>query len=403
MTEVAPRGVTQLVRDRTFGPYFLGKLASQSGMWIHNIVAAILVYEVTGSATFVGLVSAAQFGGTLVLSPWAGVVGDRVDRRRLLLTTNVSAAVVLTGLVIWSGTVGVAGLGGVFAIVGASFLLGIGSALSGPALQALVPALVPDEDLGPAIALSSVTASVARAVGPLAGTSLLLVHGATAAFSVTAVSYGLYAVILYQLRPLRTQERSNARIGMRQGLEYVRGSPGLVFQLAAIAVLGYLSDPVITLAPPMAAQLGGGETLVGSITSAFGIAAVVTVLAVGFLQQRMEPQALTVLGLALLAGGMAVFATGTIPATALAGVAVAGAGFLLANTALTTSIQLGVLDSFRGRVMALWGMAFLGSRPLAAMLNGGLSDATSPRTPIAAASVVAAALALAVAARSRKR
>lgn len=382
------RSTGGLLRDRTFGPFFFGNLVSNCGTWFQNVAAAVVVFNLTGSALLVGVVSVAQWAPSLVLSLWAGALTDRVDRRRLLLAGQVLAGVAAAGLALWTGLVGVQGLPGPWPILGAAVLIGIGFAFSTPSMQALVPALVPPADLDLAIALNSATFNVARAVGPALGAATLATLGAATTFGINAASYLVLVGMLLAIRPRPTRVDVRADRSIRAGMRYVKADPTSVGLLVGIAALGFGTDPVNTLTPPLAHELGGGDRLVGLLVSAFGAGGVAATLIVGRLRRRWDQRALGLAGLIGLGLGMLGLSASPSPATALAALALAGIGFLLAVTALTTRLQHRIPEELRGRVMALWAIAFLGSRPLAALVNGALADLLSPHRATAAAAAI---------------
>jgi MFS family permease len=387
------RSPLQLLRDRTFGPFVVGKILSSCGNWIQQIAAAVLMFELTRSALWVGSVSVLLFAGPLVLALWTGALTDRRDRRLLLmLGRGVSAAAVgaLALLLLVHGTDGFGGP--VVLLIGAA-MMGVGHALSLPAMQALTPGLVPDEDLEQALAFASVAPSIARTVGPALGAGLLLLGGPGLALAVAAGSHVLFIVVLAVIRA-RPQRREAGRPGLLGGVRYVLHDRTITLLLAAIALLGFGADPVITLAPSLADDLGGGSELVGLFASAFGVGAVVAVLVFRRLRRLLSLRRVGAAGYLIVATGLAAVALVDSATGAAAGFLVAGGGFMLATVALNTRIQRRVPDELRGRVMALWGVAFLGSRPVAAPVNGAIADLTSVDLAllVAASIVLAAAL-----------
>lgn len=397
------RGAAALLRDRTFGPYFWGNLLSNCGTWFHNLAAAVVVYDITGSALLVGLVSVAQFAVTLVLAPYVGAVSDRVDRRRTLLggqVVAISGAATLAG---WTAAVGVEGLPGPWPVIAMTLVIGVGYAISIPAMQALVPALVPRADLDQAIALNTVTFNIARAVGPALAAAALLRFGAATVFAINAASYLALIVALLVISPRPAPRVATGGDGsVREGLRYVLADRNLTLLLLAVAAIGFGADPVNTLTPAIADRLGGGEGLVGLLVSAFGTGAALSALAVDWLRRRVGLARRARAGLALLGAGMvAVGVAGSAPVAAVA-LALAGSGYLLGLTALTTAIQQRVDEAVRGRVMALWSVAFLGSRPLAAVVDGALADLLSVPVALLAAGAVPLAAAVAVGALRRR-
>ena len=390
----AARTARALLRDRTFGPYFVGNLVSNCGTWLQNIAAAVVVFDMTGSTVLVGAVSVLQFSASLLLSPWAGALSDRFDRRRMLLGGQVLSVLAAGGLALWTGLVGVEGLPGPWPILVTAGLIGIGFAISVPTMQALVPALVEAEDLDQAVALNSVTFNLARAVGPALGALVLVSLGAAWAFTINAASYLTLMAALLIIRPRHVERQQSAGDGsVREGLRYVRAEPALLVLLIGVTALGFGTDPVNTLTPAMAETLGGGDGLVGGLVSAFGAGAAAMAFGVGAVRRRVALGPLGVGGLSILACGLLGFAVSPSPAWAIGALLLAGVGFLLAVTALTTELQQRVDERLRGRVMALWGVAFLGSRPLAALADGAVADLFGPRWAAALAALVTAVFA----------
>lgn len=390
-------GPLRLIRDRTFGPFFLGTLTSNAGNWFQNLAAAVVVYDLTGSSTLVGLVSVLQFTATLLLSPWAGVAGDRVDRRRLLLGAQALSGAGAGALAVAVAVLGVDGLGGPVPVFVATSVIGIGYAVSVPMIQALVPELVRPADLDDAIALSSVTFNLARAIGPALAGALIGSAGAAAAFGVNTASFVVMGVVLLVIRPRpRPPVTSGADRTMRGGLRWVRRDPVAVPILAATVALGWAIDPVNTLSPAIADDLGRSETFVGALVSAFGAGAAASALVVERVRRRLGAAGTTRVGLVLVGVGLLGLAAASHPVTALASLAVASMGFLVGITALNGALQRRVPDDMRARVMALWSVALLGGRPVAALVDGAIADLTSVSIALVAAAavpLVAAALA----------
>ena len=387
----AERSVRALLLDPTFGRYFFGNLASNCGNWIQNVAAATAVFSITGSATLTGVVSGALWLGALFLQPYAGAISDRVDRRRLLLAGQVLSFAAATLLAMWTLAVGLDGLPGPWPIIAATVVIGMGNAIAIPAMQALVPALVPPADLEQAIALNSVTFTLGRAVGPALAAGILVLGGPTAGFVVNAVTYLPLLVVLLVIRQRRVERNGDTEGSVREVLRLVARDRRSLVLLAATAAAGWTSDPINTLTPPMAAVFGAGDALVGVFVGCFGGGAAATSLVLRRVRARLGLDRMGVAGLAGFGAGILLFAASPGPWAAAVALALAGAAFLCAITSVTTRLQQGVAEDVRGRVMALWGVAFLGSRPLAALLNGVVADATGPRVAAALCATVALA------------
>lgn len=390
------RSVLQLLRDPVFGPFFVAKLLSTAGIWTYNIVAAIVVYDITGSAFDVGLVSIAQFAPQLLLAPGAGAVADRWDRRKLLIIGRMFIVAGAGGLAVLMYSIGVAGLAGPGPIIAGAFVVGIGFAISSPAQNALIPSLVRPEDLAQAIALNTVPPTIARAAGPALGALIAATAGPEVAFALAAVANLAFAGILLRLE-IRPNDPTRGDRRIRVGLLHLRSDPSVAILLLGIAAVALAADPVITLSPALAASFNGGPGLVGSLASAYGVGTGAAFLILHRVRRRLGLELTATIGLGLMATGIG--ATGLAIASwmAMGTLAIAGVGMTLAMTGFSTALQARLPEAIRGRVMALWSVAFLGSRPLAAALNGGIADLVSNR----AAYLVAAGGTLAIAWMSR--
>lgn len=390
---VPGRTTAQLLRDRTFGPFVTGKLVSSCGIWLEQIAAAVLMFQLTRSAFMVGAVSVVLFAGPLLLALWTGALTDRRERRRLLMVGRGLSGTAVGVLALLIFLQGVDGFGGPPVLLVAVGAMGVGHAVSVPAMQALTPGLVPDEDLEQALALSSMAPSIARTVGPALGSGLLLLGGPALAFGVAALAHWVFVLALGWIRA-RPQRREAGRPGPLGGLRYLRHDRTAAIMLVAIGLMGFGADPVITLSPSLADHLGGGSGLVGLFASVFGLGAIMVVLLFRRLRGRLSLREVGVAGYLVAAAGLAVAALVPSAAGVAAGFLINGVGFLLATVALNTRVQRRVPDELRGRVMALWGVAFLGSRPIAAAVDGAIADAVSVTVAllVAAAVVLAASL-----------
>jgi len=385
-----PRGSFRLLADPTFGPFFAGKLLSTAGIWVHNIVAAILAYELSGSAFVVGMVSVAQFGPQLLFAPLSGALADRGDRRRQVILGRLIAAAGSGSLAIAIWVAGVDGLPGAWVVVLAALIVGIGFVVGGPAMNALIPALVRPNELAAAVALNSIPFTVARAGGPAVGALIAATAGPASAFALAAATNVVFALMLLPLH-IETRARANgADRRVRAGIAYLREDRAIWLLLVGVAAIGVGADPVITLTPSLSAGFGAGSTLVGLFASSFGVGAGLAFTVLGPLRRGLGLSRLATLGLGLLATGLLATALSPAPAFAVVALGVGGSGMTMSLTSLSTQLQQRLPDELRGRVMALWSVAFLGSRPIAAGVNGGLADMTSPALAFGVVAVVVA-------------
>jgi predicted MFS family arabinose efflux permease len=385
----APASGLAVLRDANFWPYFVGNLLSNCGTWFQNLAQALLVYRLTGSILLVGVVNFAQFVGTFLLAPWAGAAADRYDRRRLLLVTQVVAVAVTTVLAL----VAAADAATAPVVIGLALVLGVTTAFGAPAMLALVPLLVPPHELPGAVALNSVTFNLARVIGPVLGAVVIAQLGIPAAFGLNAVSYLALIAALLVVRPRPQAPAPKRRPRLRESLVLVAGDPHLRLMFLAIVSLSITADVVNTLGPGFATEIYGyADTVAGVLIGAFGAGAVTAVFVVT--RRRGDPHRRIARTLAALGAGTVAFGLAPGLLLALPALALAGFGYLAANTTATTAIQLEVDDAQLGRVMALWSVAFLGVRPFASLVDGALATTLGLR----AAAVLMAVPALAGAA-----
>ncbi|TFV68210.1 UNVERIFIED_ORG: MFS transporter [Bacillus sp. AZ43] len=383
-----PRSFSALVVDPLYGPFFAGKLLANAGIWIQNIASASLVFQITGSVFLVGLVSFAQFTPQLVFAPLSGAMADRGDPKRQLVLGRAFCflgAAVLTGWV-WAADE----LADVPAwlVMATATVVGVGFTIGGPAMQALLPTLVREGEVGRAVALDNLTFSVGRAVGPAAGGVLAATAGYEVAFAVAAAGHLVFLGAVAALRLRGVPRVAGATFSVRDGLRYLRTDPVVALVILGVGAVGVGADPAITLAPSLSEELGGGPELVGLFASSFGVGAFVAFFVQALLHRFVREPQLAPLGLLLLAGSAAWLPFTTGVPTTVAAFAAGGAGMTLALTAFTTLLYERVPREFLGRIMALWLVGFVGSRPLASALGGGLADLASVEAALAATAVV---------------
>lgn len=368
------RSALRVLRQGNFAPYFIGNLLSNCGTWFQSIAQALLVYRLTHSTLLVGVASFAQFAGVILLAPWSGAAADRFDRRRLIVATQLCAAVITGSLALLAAVE----LDSVAVVIGLALLLGLTTAFSTPALQAILPSLVPRDDLDAAVAMNSVTFNLARAVGPVAGALVVERFGIPWAFGINSLSYLALVAALFIVHPRPHDAGARARPRLRDSLRLIGERRELLVLLLVVAAVSVAIDPITTVGPAFATEIfGQRDTMAGYLIGAFGAGAVAaSVLPLGMGSRPFRTIALM---LVVMGGGMVAFALSPHPFFAYGTLVIAGFGYLSGQTRATTRLQLGVEDHERGRIMALWSVAFLGSRPLASLLDGALAAAAGPR------------------------
>lgn len=377
----APRSTLQLLRDRDFGGIFWGKLIGVVGVWAYAVAAAIAVYDATGSALAVGLVGAAQFVPQIVFAPLSGTWADRGNPARQLVAGRILCTVGAGGLALWTQLVSPGGWTLTTGVLIGSLTVGMGFVVGGPAMQSVVPRLVTRDELPTAMALNVAPMTVARVLGPVLGAGFVAATGPAAGFAFAALGQVIFLVLLLVVVriPEIPRPTGDADFSVRSAWRFVRSDGALLLLLLAVAAVTFGAEPSITLAPALAETFGSGAWLVGALTASFGGGSAVGLAIVGPLGRHGHANRPVTAGLGCLTVGMAIAAASPWVAGALAGFAVAGAGFTLAVTAISTAVLMRVPDHLRGRVMAFWMVCFVGFRPVASLTAGLVSDAVSPQ------------------------
>lgn len=378
-------GALRLLVDGTFGPFFLGRLTSHLAVWVYNITAAVIVFRLTESAVAVGLVTVTQFVPQILVSAWGGSLSDRYDRRKLLIMGRapagiacwfVTAALLLSddpAVVVW--TIYVVGI-----VSGTAWGIGV------PAGHALLPSLVPRESLSNAIGLTSITGNVARSLGPAIAAAMLWAGEPWVAFFAAGLGHLLFAAVLLRLGHLEGTTPADAgQSKVWEGVRYVFREPRMWIPLVAGGVAGFGVEPILTLGPPMATLFGRPESDASLLATAFGSGAITAALVLGRVRRRLGLELTAVTGYLLLGVPLTLVTFAPTLPLALVGLFVSGGGLMLTSASLQAQIQRRVDDAYRGRVMALWSLAFLGSRPIAALVLGTTADAAGARAGIAVA------------------
>jgi MFS family permease len=383
MDQAARRLRLGALTHRNFRLFFLGQGISLIGTWMQSVALGWLVLELTNSAFAVGLNQALRSLGVLVFTLYAGTVVDRVEKRRLIVWTQLLQmveALALAGLV-W--TKGVA----TWQVMVLALGFGVVNAFDIPARQAFIAELVPKDDLMNAIALNSSMFNAARIVGPAVAGVLIGAAGIGACFLLNGVSYiAVIAGLLAMRLPPVTARRAAASgwAGFRVGVGFIRRDPrvlALVVLVAAFSVFGF---PFLVLMPVVARDVLHTDARgYGVLMAAVGIGAMLGALGLAVAGRRVPK------GRALLAGGSAfatllvLFATARSFSLAALLLALVGCAMIITTALANTMLQTIVPDELRGRVMAFYAFVFVGMAPFGAFLAGLLAEHTSAPVAIA--------------------
>lgn len=391
------------LRSRNYRLYFSGQLVSMAGTWVQQIAMIWLAYRLSNSAFVLGLVGFATQIPVLLFASFGGVWTDRVDRRRLLMATQVAAmgqALLLAGLA-WTGSLTP------HVLIALAFVLGCINALDVPARQAIAVQLIDrPEDLPNAIALNALVMNASRFVGPALGGFLVAMLGEALCFFLNALSY---LAVLVALRAIRLPdspkgEPVSALRALREGFRYALAHPQIRGSLILVAGVSFLAAPYVVLMPLFASEVFGGDArtyglLVGS--AGFG-----SLLASAFLATRSDTSGLR--GLVTVAApvvgiALALFAFTSLRWLAFVELAVLGFAIIAVFAGSNTLIQLQVEDAFRGRVMSMYSMAFLGVAPLGSLTVGTVASMAGIRPTLAVCGLLIFAGALYCRSRVRSR
>jgi MFS family permease len=362
------------LRHRNFQLYFGGQLVSNVGTWMQVIAQGWVVYQLGHSELTLGLVGFAAAIPTLIVSPWAGVVVDRVSRRTLLIMTQTGSMLLAFILAALSFT----GAVKEWHIIALAAMLGIVNAFDAPARQAIVPEMVGKGDLPNAIALNSMMFNSARILGPALAGLLLAIIGAAWCFTLNGISFlavivGLWLMKMPPHRPEHTQDSPWQQLV--SGVKYTAHNREMSALILLSLVFSVFGISYSTLLPAFVEKvLHQGALAYGWVTAASGVGAVsgafLLASRVGH-GRRGQILVLTNLAFPLI---LIAFSFVSYFPLSLALAFGLGLGFMMQFTNLNTLLQTRVADAFRGRVMALYTLTFFGLAPFGNLLIGFLGE-----------------------------
>jgi MFS family permease len=371
--------ILRALRHRAYRLYFFGHGTSLVGTWMHKVALNWLVYRVTGSAFMLGIVHFAALIPTFFFAPWAGVFVDRLNRRRLLIATQVLSTLHAFALAAVAATPHPS----VTLIIVLAVLHGFVNAFDIPARQSLMAEIVSDrDDLGNAIALNSLLVNGARLAGPSAAGVLIAIAGESACFGINGLSYIAVIASLVAIGPLGAAPAKAGEpvlAGFKEGIAYAAGSVPIRHLLFLLATVSTLGVSYTVLLPVFAADiLGGGPKTLGFLTAATGLGAFFGALYLA--SRRNVVGLLGVVAAAALSFGAALcaFAFSTDLWLSLLLLSAAGFAMMVHLAGNNTLLQTIADDDKRGRIMGLYTMAFMGMTPFGNLLAGGLASAVGP-------------------------
>jgi MFS family permease len=380
-----------LGHSANFRRFFIGQAVSVTGTWMQMVAAAWLVLQLTGSGVALGIDTALAFGPILLLGPLGGSLADRYDKRRILIATQITFGALALGL--WGiVATGVVQLWMVYAL---SFLQGVTTSIDMPARQSFFAEMVGDRDLPNAVSLNSAVMTGTRIVGPALAGALIAGVGLPWCFFLNACSYLAVIVALVsmhtdELRPQRAPREAGA---IREGLRYAWRTGDLRRPLLLMTVLFLFSFNYSVLMPLFAERTFGGDA--GTLALLFSVAGVGSLAGALVMASRPRPGERR---LALAAVGVGVVTTLVAFAPSLDVAVVSmlplGVASIVFFVTANSTLQLTSRPDMRGRVMALYGIVFLGTTPFGAPMAGWVGEHLGPRVAFAGGGVIALAAGL---------
>jgi MFS family permease len=371
----SPQTFARALSHRNYRLFLVGQGISLVGTWMQQLGVSWLVYDLTRSAWLLALVNVAAQAPTLFVAPLAGVLADRKNRHRIILTTQTLAMIqaAVLAMLTWHGSIEI------WHMVVLSLAGGLINAFDMPARQSFLIEMVPKrEDLANAVALNSSMVNGARLVGPFAAGLLIAAGGPLLCFTFNAASYVAVIVALLLMRDLvkrRPAPPAPVLRGLAEGLRYAFGFEPIRTLLLLASLVSMLGTSLSVLMPIYAEKiLDGGPRLLGFLTGASGLGALAA--AVTLLGRR------SVVGLGrwiLAAGvmfglGLIGFAVSRVPWLSMVLLIPTGFAMMFQMASSNTLLQTIVDEDKRGRVMSLYAVAFLGTAPLGSLLAGGIAE-----------------------------
>ena len=362
--------------------YFTGQAISLCGTWMQTIAQSWLVLKITGSGMALGLVTALQHLPILLLGPLGGVIADRFPKRKILFFTQSALGflALILGVLVATDTVQL------WMVYVLAFMFGLVNAVDNPTRQTFVIEMVKEEQIGNAVALNSTQVNVARVIGPAVAGVLIATIGLAWCFAVNAVSYIAVLIALFMMRikdlhPIMPVPRVKGQL--REGFRYVASNPLLRDTLIMMAIIGTLSYEFNVILPLFARfTFHGDARTYAALTSAMGLGSVIASLFTANRKKR-SPEML-VRAIFLFAISMLLVAIAPNFTIALIAMVLVGALSINVVTLGNVMLQLESAPEMRGRVMALWTVAFLGSTPIGGPIIGWIGEYAGPRWGLAA-------------------
>jgi len=357
------------LRHRDYRLWWFSQMVSLVGTWVQVVAQNWLVYRLTGSPAMLGLVNFVSLVPSLPMSLWAGSLADRFDKRRLVLIAQITLFVQASILAVLT----VAGLVQVWHVMVLALFAGLAQALDMPSRQSFVIELVGEEDLTNAIALNSTIFNVARSAGPAVAGILVAAVGEGLAFSINAVSFlpVIGALLIMRTSSIRRAIKGSPGRQIARGIKYARKNSLVWVVISLVGVSAFFVMPYSILMPVFAREVfGGGADVYGYLMTCAGLGALAGALVVASLGTRSRRGLILTVANAAFAAIVIAFAFVRVFWLAAALLVAAGFVFVMQNSLANTLIQVNVPDRFRGRIMSLYFLVFMGAMRLGSLQAG---------------------------------
>jgi MFS family permease len=382
----------RVFRHRNYRLYFTGQLVSLMGTWMQNVAQAWLVYSLTHSPFLLGLTSFCSTVTVFFITPFGGMVADRVDRRRMLLFTQSAAMLQATILAVLTLTHVVR----VEEIIVLALCLGLINSFDVPSRQSMTLDMVSKEDLRHAISLNSMMFNLARIVGPSIAGALIAFVGEGVCFALNALSFAavLTSLVLMRFPERKKRPTEHPLAEIAAGYRYSFGTPQLRVSLLLVAVSSMFGAAYLTLMPAFARDiLHGSSTAYGALMTSVGAGALVGAYVLSRIPERHLAFAPILAGV-IFGAGLILFAHSHILWLSVLLLLPTGAALMLLGGTTNTIIQMVSVESYRGRVISHYTQAFMGMMPWGALLLGSLAGkyGVTDAVTLGGAVVIASAL-----------
>jgi len=383
------------LRNPNFRLFISGQGVSQVGMWMQQTAELWLILQLTGSGTALGLHSVMRFGPVMLFGAYAGVFSDRIDRRRLLIATQIVLAVAAATLTVTAMLT----TPSVLVIYGVVLVQGLVNAVDNPLRRGFVRDLVTDDELTNGVSLNSSVMTLSRTVGPALGGLVIAGFGAVPCFAINTISYAAVLMSLIRVDPTALRPSTPVRRAagqVRAGLRYAWSHADIRSTLIMIAIASAFAWNWATILPVYAGTaLSGGASLYGLLASVLGVGAFFGGLATTRISTVRAHHLVLFPG--LIAVAMLISAVSVPLPVVMGGLMLLGAASTAFAVACQTRIQLATDDAMSGRVLALYSVGFVGSKPVGGVLAGWVIDAIGPRGAFAVNAVAMTVLTIAAA------